>query len=475
MPWAHGLMNFVSAYASRYPSWQHLPTSPASRLSQIQRWLRRCEQKHPACAPKHPTSFPKRLIDLLPDNNQDSQGELRAKLVFSENIPETFPRYTALSYCWGDERNFKTTRATADAFHQHIPTAELPLTFKDAFETTIQLGIRYIWIDALCIVQDDEHDWAEEVAHMHDVYASSFLTIQASEARSPSEGCFIPTCPDSPETVGRERTLFTTREPSSERKAVVHLVPRVPRISALNKRGWTLQETVLSHRIVQLTNYELHWRCRCSMLWETGIPYADTERFDGNVPPLIRTNDREWNTLWRIWIENYSERECSFPDDRLPGAVGLMEAYQRETSDKPCLGLWRRSLSEGLAWCRVGTLNERPAHPALSQSLPSWSPFACRQALAFSSWNKFESGRSAIQYTTKIIECTIEWYGSPFLSQLLSSKLVIRGPTRNIHLAEATAIPDCNPPYFNVNDEIPDTKKLALPWRCAVQWDEEGY
>jgi hypothetical protein len=120
--------------------------------------------------------LPKRLIDLLPDNHQDSHGEPLAKLVLSENILEAFPRYTSLSYCWGDERNFKTTRATVEAFHQQIPTRELPLTFKDAFEMTKHLGIRYIWIDALCIVQDDKLDWEKEVAHMHDVYASSFLT-----------------------------------------------------------------------------------------------------------------------------------------------------------------------------------------------------------------------------------------------------------------------------------------------------------
>lgn len=338
--------------------------------------------------------MPKRLIDLLPDNNQDSHGGLRATLVFSKDIPEPFPRYTALSYCWGDKRDFKTTRATVEAFHQHIPTAELPLTFEDAFQTTKQLGIRYIWIDALCIVQDDKLDWAKEVARMHDVYASSFLTVQASEARSPLEGCFAPIHPDSAEIRGRERTLFTTREPSGERKAVVHIVPRVPRTSALNTRGWTLQESVLSHRIVQLTNYELHWRCRCSMLWETGIPYTDTEQFIGNVPPLQETKDRNLNSLWRTWIENYSERGFSFPDDRLPGIIGLVEAYQRETSDEPCLGLWRRSLSEDLAWCRIGTLSDQSARPASSQQLPSWSPFACRQALVFNRWNRMGLERS---------------------------------------------------------------------------------
>lgn len=472
---AHELTLLASASASRSPSWQHLPTSHASRLSQIRHWLRRCEQNHPACTPRHPTTLPRRLIDLLPDNDQDSQGEPRAKLVFSKNILEMFPRYTALSYCWGGERKFKATRTTVKAFHQDIPTSELPPTFKEAFETTRQLGIRYIWIDALCIVQDDKLEWEKEVAHMHDVYAGSFLTIQASKARSPSEGCFASTCPDSAKSRGRGRTLFTAQDSSRELEAIIHIVPHGLGTSALNTRGWTLQETVLSHRIIQLTNYELHWRCRSSMLWETGISYVNTERLSGNVPPLQESDDRTWNKLWNTWVENYSEREFSFPDDRLPGMVGLVEAYKRETSDEPCLGLWESSLSEDLAWCRIGTLSDQLAHPPVSQPLPSWSPFVCCQAVEFNRWNRFGLERSAIHYTTEIIDCTIEWLGTPFLSDLLSSKLVVRGPTRKIHLAEATEIPDCNPPYFNINDEITGTGRFPLPWRCAVQWDEECY
>jgi hypothetical protein len=271
-----------------------------------------------------------------------------------------------LSYCWGDDRNFKTTRETVDVYHQNIPRLELPRTFQETFEVTRQLGIRYLWIDALCIVQDDELDWAKEVAHMHDVYAGSFLTIQAGEARSPLEGCFMPTCHGSAETKGSERTLFTTREASSNLEAIVHIIPHTARTSALNKRGWTLQETALSHRIVQLTNYELHWRCRSDMLWETGIQYADTERLYGNVPSIHGKHSQTWSRLWRTWIENYSGREFSFPNDRLPGIAGLVKACQWRISDECCLGLWRRSLHEDLAWCRIGTTSRSPAHPLMS-------------------------------------------------------------------------------------------------------------
>jgi len=172
----------VPAKASKYPSWQRLPTSSGSRLTQVGRWLRRCEKNHPACIPNKQTPLPNRLIDLLPRDNPIGPYKEFAKLVLAEDLAlaETHPQYTALSYCWGDSGHFKTKRATVDAFHQNIPTSELPLSFADAFCLTRQLGIRYIWVDALCIVQDDDLDWDTETSKMHDVYTGSCLTIQAS-------------------------------------------------------------------------------------------------------------------------------------------------------------------------------------------------------------------------------------------------------------------------------------------------------
>jgi hypothetical protein len=467
-------MHVILAQAAKRPSWQRLPTSPGPRLAQIKDWLRCCEQNHSECIPTEHTQLPKRLVDLLPGNKHSDHGDHLALLVFSKDIAEEHPKYTALSYCWGDNRTFRTTCTTVGAFHQDIPDKGLPRSFAEAFQLTRQLGIRYIWIDALCIVQDDQLDWNTEVAKMHGVYAGSFLTIQASEASSSSEGCFVPINPQFAKTRQNERALFTTLDSSGGSSMSVHVIPHVSRTAAINKRGWTLQETVLSHRIIQLTNHELNWRCRAGLLLETGLLCTNVEQLYGNVLPLQKKHDQMWNRLWWSWIENYSSRRFSFSGDRLPGIAGLVELYQRETSDEPCLGLWRRSLHEDLAWMRADTLRKRSVDPPASQSLPSWSPFACRQTVEFGRWDMNGSKRTEIQHTIRVLDCTIEWYGTPFLSDLLSSNLVIRGPTRELHLSEATGIKDCNPPYFNFNDEIVDLK-LPLPWRCTVQWDEEKY
>jgi hypothetical protein len=419
--------------------------------------------------------LPKRLIDLTPGGKPTSQGGESARLVLSREIIEKHPKYTTLSYCWGSDQTFKTTSATMDAFHQSIPVLELPRSFADAFDLTRQLNVRYIWIDALCIVQDDKLDWETEVATMHNVYIGSFLTIQASEAVSVSEGCFVQINPAFAEAQPCGRAFFTALEPNRNAEILVHIVPHTARIAALNQRGWTLQETVLSHRTIQLTDHELHWRCRSDIVWETGIVYENSERLHGNVPPLQQSHDHRLYETWWTWMENYSERRFSFPGDRLPGIAGLAEFYQRETNDVSCLGLWRRSMQRDLAWLRIGTSDERPLDPPLSQPLPSWSPFACRQTIQFNFWNDHGSKRKTAHYTTEVLDCAIEWSGTPFISDLRSSKLVLRGPTREIYLAEATEIKGCNPPYFNINSEVVNSKELLLPWRCAVQWDKEGF
>lgn len=419
--------------------------------------------------------LPKRLIDLTPGGKPTAQGEECARLVLSREIIEEHPKYTTLSYCWGSDQSFKTTRATMDAFHQNIPLLELPQTFADAFDLTRQLNVRYIWIDAFCIIQDDTIDWETEAATMHNVYVGSFLTIQASEAQSASEGCFVQTTPATTKAQSCGRALFSAREQNKDTDIRVHIVPHTGRVAALNQRGWTLQETVLSHRTIQLTDGELHWRCRSDIVWETGIAYENSERLHGNVPLLQKSHDHGLEGTWQRWVENYSKRRFSFPRDRLPGIAGLVELYQKEINDVSCLGLWRRSMQRDLAWLRIDTSDERPLDPPLSQPLPSWSPFACRQTVQFNWWNDRRSERKSADYTTEVLDCAVEWSGTPFVSDLRSSKLVLRGPVKEIYLAEATEIKGCNPPYFNINSEVVDCKEVHLPWRCAVQWDEERF
>jgi hypothetical protein len=102
----------------------------------------------------------------------------------------TSERYIALSHCWGCSGLPTTTKENKGQRLDSISLEEMSKSFKDAIAVTRFLGIRYIWIDSLCIVQNDSEDWSTEAAKMHSVYSNSFLTISITGAKDGSVGCF---------------------------------------------------------------------------------------------------------------------------------------------------------------------------------------------------------------------------------------------------------------------------------------------
>lgn len=150
----------------------------------LKAWLHNCEQQHDECKPRV-GRLPKRLIDV-------GLQEEPARLGFSHDIhasSDSFVKYTTLSYYWGNAQ-FRTTIDNEETHLQKIPFNLLPRTLQDAIEITRRLGIKYIWIDALCIVQDDSAEWSLEASRMGDIYLGSSLTIVATDAVDASGGCF---------------------------------------------------------------------------------------------------------------------------------------------------------------------------------------------------------------------------------------------------------------------------------------------
>jgi len=124
-------------------------TSSPACIDLARQWIEECISSHPCCrAPKSP--LPKRVVDVGSEG-----GEPRLYLSQKEEIVP----YTTLSYCWGNFRHITTTKDTLKQRLLGIPTSVLPKTFNDAIVLTRRLGIQYIWIDSLCIIQDDDLDW----------------------------------------------------------------------------------------------------------------------------------------------------------------------------------------------------------------------------------------------------------------------------------------------------------------------------
>lgn len=137
-------------------------------------WLEFCQEHHPLCRPAHSAFLPTRLVFV---------GEMpsMSKICASSDIPAgTSIKYTTLSHCWGEPKFLTLTSLNLDSMMECLPTELLTPVFRDAIDLTRSLGIEYIWIDSLCIVQDSHKDWTYQSEMMGEVYKHSWLNIAAT-------------------------------------------------------------------------------------------------------------------------------------------------------------------------------------------------------------------------------------------------------------------------------------------------------
>jgi hypothetical protein len=285
----------------------------------MKEWLQRCNSEHSHCKP-NTEYLPRRLVSI------GSSAEPLLSLVSTQRFDPEKIQYSTLSYCWGSSGiPGKTTRSNKSSYFESIPTKNLPKTFRDALMISRSLDIPYLWVDALCIVQDDEDDWQAEVTKMSDIYFGSTLTIAASDAEDSTGGFFAhPPAADSDEKIAKDRTFFMVETSSSD--LLVHVESRgAPdgKPSILHTRGWTLQEMALSHRTVQFTNSELHWRCRYAYWTESGMIYDSLSTVYGNIPISGDDYIHEPRLTWWKWIESYSARHFTVPSRRFMASLSI--------------------------------------------------------------------------------------------------------------------------------------------------------
>ena len=163
-------------------------------METISRWITVCNEGHCRELPSHTGStFPlcqRAEIEPLPTRVLDlGSGGTNEDPALVETSGLT-ARYVCLSHCWGRSQCIKTTRSTYDKWKSGVPWSMLPRTYQDAIVITRRLGIHYIWIDSLCIIQDDSADWERESSQMASIYGNSFLTIAATFAADGNGGCF---------------------------------------------------------------------------------------------------------------------------------------------------------------------------------------------------------------------------------------------------------------------------------------------
>lgn len=151
-------------------------------------WLETCVGKHATCDRPRPEALrnwkPNRLVYV---GLQDHDG---LRLCEAGAIP-TGVKYTTLSHCWGKQLERRPLmQQNLAKWTEAIPDDVIKPTFKDAIKVTRSLGIQYMWIDSLCIIQDSRADWLHESSHMSKIYKYSYCSIAATAAEDDAAGCF---------------------------------------------------------------------------------------------------------------------------------------------------------------------------------------------------------------------------------------------------------------------------------------------
>jgi hypothetical protein len=308
-------------------------------------WLKECTSSHPECPALNQIEWiPTRLLDVG-TSDKDS-----IKLVITAQDHQ-IKSYVTLSHCWGGKDMLKLTKETASSLMHGVPIHDLPLTFQHTIEVTRRLRKRYIWIDSLCIYQDnnDTSDWLREGLVMDKVYAHSFLNIAATGADDGSKGLFVTRDPDY-----ELRPTSTTWWPPSQLDVAaedateyvlndVFLFDRELMSAPLNRRAWVLQERLLAPRVLHFGAGQIFWECKRGTLCERfpkAIPSFMRNFAHVAFKSLTRANGKPiaWNTtsadqksrrtnaqaysLWNQYVTAYSASLLTYQSDKM---IALLE------------------------------------------------------------------------------------------------------------------------------------------------------
>ncbi|PMD58888.1 HET-domain-containing protein [Hyaloscypha bicolor E] len=445
--------------------WRSPTTTFDSKLLAIQSWMFDCESQngHSKC---RPVPFaPLRLLTVGLDGKPLRLVERDTTTIRTD--------YAALSYCWGNSLQLRTTKGTLTIFSKEVPSKLIPRTFADAIHIARALRIPYIWIDALCIVQDDEQEWQSEATHMSEIYRGSQLTITATESVDSLQGCFPPEKPGL-----HSAGLFFRTRPNGldDRSSLVRIYRNdirdsVVEDSVISTRGWTLQEQLLSPRLVFCMQPDMHWKCQCNYQTQSGLsfePRMAPDRGGLFLDLNHRLDDLWYRSSWRRIIEGYSLREFTFSQDRVPAIAGMTRYFASTLEDVPILGLWVRSFARDLAWLRGGGRQQM----SNTSGLPSWTWLACQGCVLYTIGSKYADYEVQVVEHLKLLNWDVQWQGTPYASPVELAQVKVEGPVREIEIRPFTEGSSHKPPYFQVfGEDLKPTVKTKFPWRCAGQFD----
>lgn len=355
------------------------PADFTKSLSLVRYWLSKCDNTH-SCLMSWRPQLPTRVLTVRDGRIHLEEGAGRRAL------------YVTLSHCWGKSRPVCLTRKTLhELLAQGMPISSLPATYRQAVHITCGLDhdIKHIWIDSLCIIQDDPTDWTSESRLMASVYGNAYLNLAASSAEDASAGF-----------LGSRSAISTYSETSK-----VYYLPNsglyAQRMNPhqfycvsgwsgeqeyqavapppLLGRAWVLQERLLASRVVYFDDLELLWECRAAADCEcSSLALCPTTKGQWSEIDSYK-NSTIWIVRWRDLIEEYSSMSLTYDADRLRALEGMATTVgARLGRHKYMQGVWTINMKSFLAW-EVSNEFPRPSQ----QIAPSWSWAAVRGRIVF--------------------------------------------------------------------------------------------
>ncbi|KAF4457782.1 HET-domain-containing protein [Fusarium austroafricanum] len=378
-------------------------------LDVIKDWPARCIRMHGSICDKTAGNVrpfkPQLLVDVV-----------QACVVVCK---EDSPRFITLSYTWGQIKNFRTTKSNIQqlrkpgALRSDNIISQLPKTIIDAIELTKALGETWLWVDSLCIIQDDEEGLARELAQMHRIYATSFLTIIAADGWNADYGL------RGLRGISSERSINQIILPLSggERIAWIEPDPSDREASELSysQRMWTSQEHDFSKRRLSFKSGKVQWECNCTKWTEDHVYDNEVDKLrrmalNGYIGSGIPSRVPSLSTLNNL-LRNFNSRTLRFEEDVFDAFSGYSTYLNSIFPSGLVYGHPEFFFDISLCWYSVDGLRRRtvskhykgdPAH----NRLPSWSWMGWHGRTSFPYDSEAETHALDLGFT----EAITEWY-----------------------------------------------------------------
>lgn len=392
-------------------------------VAKMRNWIRDCDENHKRCWAdlKHLDSeVPTEAMTFLPSRMIDVGDALNDKhprlVITSEMQSRTWKgeatKYMALSYCWGPvdgtSKLLKTTHSTIGLRTEKIELNTMPQTFQDAITIARTLSIQYLWIDSLCIIQDDTRDWQIESSKMADIFSNAYLTLISASGSGCNDSFLSRGLPDLSCTIslklnpgmaiqGQFSLRFRRRKGISDKMAEIVGGKWI-------SRGWTFQEERLARRVLMFGENKFFFDCK------TLERSQDTDRYefrpawtasfvkglkeDVNANPENVEASRHWEH-WQTICMHYAYRELTFQEDKLPAISGMASQIAKKVQSEYLAGLWENNLMHDLFWQTAAVAIKPKNYRA-----PSWSWASLDGRIDWPLWRVFSSCSKCRTYCT---------------------------------------------------------------------------